>query len=226
MMISGSTLLKSAILTASLAVLFVAGAVAAYAGEPNIEQCLDPEICPIPYVRLAKQETEPFLFLGNVVDVNHPRYKAYNRYKNALRSFPDVRSCLTEEERGKSQPDLRQMDWGAIGNIREIEVCVFRIASSIEDIETIILWLRHHGFEVREMQRRMSDTYVPRYETESIFNLESFLAIEKFRKIIPRVWLARIIGLEWGTSYALTMSFSQKYQLVGVRSRMRTITQE
>ena len=57
---------------ALLALLLGAGAVAAHAGEARIEQCLDPEICPITYVRLAKQETEPFLFIGKVVDVNHP----------------------------------------------------------------------------------------------------------------------------------------------------------
>ena len=172
---------------------------------------------------MAKQETEPFLFIGKVVDVNHPRY---GDYPNALRRFPDVRSCLTTDEREKPQPDLRQMDWGAIHDIKEIEVCVFRIASSIEDIGTIILWLLHHGFIVHKFPRELSDNYVPRDEIESTFNLQSFLSIERFRKIIPRVWFARIIGLEWGTSYALTMSFSQKYQLAGVRSRMRTITQE
>ncbi len=215
MMISGSTLLKSAILTASLAVLFVAGAVAAYAEEPNIEQCLDPEICPIPYVRLAKQETEPFLFLGKVVDINHPRY---SDYKRALRSFPDVRSCLTEEERGKSQPDLRQMDWGAVSNIRDIDVCVFRIASSIEDVETIRIWLRYHDFRVGKGSRIHSEDYVPKSETDRMFGFQSHLSVEKFREILPRSWFARLIGLELMRNYWLTVSFSQSGQVVGVSS--------
>ena len=102
MMYYGSNLLKTVALAASLALLPVAGPVASYAGEAAIEQCLDPEICPIPYVRLAKQETEPFLFLGRVMDESRPRFY---QYEDALRRFPDVRSCHIEEERGKPQPD-------------------------------------------------------------------------------------------------------------------------
>ncbi len=219
MMISGSSLLKSVIVAASLAVLFGAGTVAANAEEPKIEQCLDPEICPIPYVRLATQETEPFMFHGKVVDENHPWA---NDYRNAIRRFPDVRSCLTTDEREKPQPDLRQIDRGAIGNIREIDVCVFRIASSIEDIETIQLWLRHHGFTMDEVRRRRRESYVPKYETEPIFRLWSYLSMEKFREIIPRFWFTRIIGLELGRRYALYIDFSQNGQVSGVHSSLAT----
>ena len=212
-MISGSNLLKSAILAASLAVLFGAGAVAANAGEPKIEQCLNPEICPIPYVRLAKQETEPFLFQGKVVDVNHPRY---GYYRQALRGFPDVRSCLTTDERDKPQPDLRQIDWDAIHDVQEISVCVFRIASSIEDVEAIRTWLRYHDFSVGKGSRIRRENYVPKYETESMFGFSAILTIEKFRKIVPRSWFARLIGFEGGRSFSLSISFSQNGQVVGV----------
>jgi hypothetical protein len=174
-MTNGSSIFKLRIIVASLAVLLGAGTVAAYAGEAKIEQCLDPEFCPTPYVRLAKQEAEPFLFQGKVVDVDHPWY---SDYKKALRRFPDVRSCLTTDEREKPQPDLRLIDWGTIGSIREIDVCVFRIASSIEDIETIQFWLRHHGFTVGKLSRTRRKSYVPKYETEPIFRLWSYLSMK------------------------------------------------
>ena len=74
---------------ALLVALFGAVSLNTYAEAQMVEQCLGPEVCPIPYVRLAKQGTEPFLFLGKVVDVNHPRYGDYER---ALRRLPNVRS--------------------------------------------------------------------------------------------------------------------------------------
>jgi hypothetical protein len=215
----GSTLLKSAILAASLAVLPGTGAMAASDAAPKIDQCLDPEICPIPNVRLAKQESEPFLFQGKEVNVNYPWYSGY---KKVLRRFPDVRSCLTTDEREKPQPDLRLIDWGAIGNTREIDVCVFRIASSIEDIKTIQFWLRHHGFSMDELSRRRRESYVPKYETEPLFRLWSYLSMEKFREVIPRSWFTRIIGLEIGRRYALYIDFSQNFPVSGMHSSLAT----
>ena len=206
-----------AILAASLAALVGAGAVAANAQEPMTEQCLEPEICPIPYVRLSKQETEPFLFFGRVVDEKHPKA---NDYRKAIRRFPDVRSCLTTDEREKPRPDLRQIDWAAIDDIREIEVCIFRIASSIEDIETIKLWLQYHGFTVGRMWQHFGKDYVPSYKTAPISQLPSRLSIEEFRKIVPRTWFTRLFGLELGRSYALYMEFSQNGQLVSVTSSL------
>ena len=76
-MIDGSSLLRLGIVAAAVAVLVGAGTVAANAQEPIAEECLNPAICPIHYVRLAKQETEPFLFLGKVVDEKRPRYEDY-----------------------------------------------------------------------------------------------------------------------------------------------------
>lgn len=197
------------------ATLFVAGAVAVYAEEPKIEQCLEPEICPIPYVRLAKQETEPFLFLGKVVDEDHPRS---GDYKRALRRFPDVRSCLVEKEREKPKPDLRQIDWDKIRNIKDIDVCVFRIASSIEDIENIKLWLLHHDFRVGKGSRINSEDYVPKSETDRMFGFSAILSVERFREILPQSWFARIFGIELMRSYWLTISFSQSGQVVDVSS--------
>jgi hypothetical protein len=204
----------------SLAVLLGASPVAANAQAPTTEQCLAPATCPISYVRLAKQETEPFLFLGKVVDVNHPRYGDYER---ALRRFPDVRSCLTTDEREKPQPDLREIDWDAIGDVKEMEVCVFRIVSSIGDIGTIKIWFQHHDFSVAEENRFRTQRYVSDYDTDPIFSLETTLSVKNYRKIIPRSWFARLIGLEGRRSAGLTMYFSQSWQVVGVAAGGSTI---
>ncbi|HUS54477.1 MAG TPA: hypothetical protein VMY41_10795 [Thermohalobaculum sp.] len=213
LMRSRSHRLIPAIFATALAVLLGAGTVAANAQEPMIEQCLDPATCPIPYVRLSKQDTEPFLFLGKVIDEKHPRYQDY---KSAIRRFRDVRSCLTTEEREKSQPDLRQIEWGAIDNVKEMEVCVFRVISSFDDIETIKTWLRHHDFNVADENRVRNKRYVPDYETDLIFGLTSTLSEKKYREMIPRSWIARLIGFESVRIPALTIYFSQSWQVVGV----------
>ena len=220
MIICRSNLLKTVALTASLSLMPDAGPMTTYAGEAAIEQCLAPAICPIPYVRLAKQETEPFLFLGKVMDEDHPRF---HQYRTALRRFPSVRSCLITKERETAQPDLRQIDWHAISDVQEIEVCVFRTASSIEEVETIKTWLRHHDYRVNEGSRIRRDSYVSRYETEPMFGFASFLSVERFREIVPRSWFARLIGFEGARSHSLTISFSQSGQVVGVAASGSTI---
>ncbi|MCK4860767.1 MAG: hypothetical protein KAS85_02485 [Rhodobacteraceae bacterium] len=174
--------------------------------------CNDIATCAIPYVRLSKQETEPFLFLGKVVDEQHARY---NDYRKSILRFPNVLTCLKEEERGKSEPDLRQIDWDMIHNTREMEVCVFRIASSIEDVEYIKIWLQYHGYRVDDILQLSTERNPPRYDTGPWFSFQGHLTIEKFREIIPRFWLARLIGFEGARNHTLTVSFSKEGQVVG-----------
>jgi hypothetical protein len=213
--ILASALLASAMLATAVGALSVAGAAPAAAQEPEAEQCLNPQVCPIPYMRLSKQETEPFLFYDDVVDANHPW--AYD-YGAAIRRFPDVRSCLIEKERNKPQPDLRQIDWVAIDNIREIEVCVFRIASSIDDVESVKLWLQYHEFAKISARPMYHNSYVPKSENDPLFALEYHLSIDRFRKIVQRTWLTGIIGLELGRNYSIHAYFSQSGKVAGVIS--------
>jgi hypothetical protein len=219
-MINRSSLLKLRIIAASLAVLFGAGTVAAYAGEAKIEQCLDPETCPIPYVRLAKQETEPFLFRGKIVDRDHPHYKHYGK---ALRRFPDVQSCLIEDQREKPQPALRQIDWDQIETAQEIDICVFRIAASIDDVKLTKAWLLYHGFRLGETGWSRPPNYSPEYETEPTFGFAAYLTVEQFREIIPQSWFARMIGFEGLRGYSLTILFSSSGAVVDVTSGGGTI---
>jgi len=84
--------------------------------------------CTIDYDYLATQKTDPFLFSGYVMNSEQPRWSQYRR---VLRRFPDVRSCLIEEEKEKSTPNLLLMDWQETGTGRGAEVCIFLIARKI-----------------------------------------------------------------------------------------------
>lgn len=206
---------RMALVGAALALLIGAGTAGAIAQDESTEQCLDPEICPIPYVRLAKQETEPYLLDGKVVDESHPRYVHYGE---PILRFPDVRSCLVESERGEPVPDLRLMDWDAAENLADVDVCVFRVASSIGDVDTVKLWLRYHGFHVGRDIPLHGKSYVPKSETDAMFIVDSLLPVEKFRGIFPRSRIWRLIGIETVHSYSLGIWFSQSGRVVGVTS--------
>ncbi len=204
---------------AFLAVLICAGAPAMAAQEAGAEQCLDPQACPIPYVRLAKQETEPFMFNGKIVDEDHPRFDQYER---ALRQFPDVRSCLKRAECDKTQLDLRMINWAIISSIEKIDVCVFRVASSISEQAIIAQWLVSQHFRVGSATKIRHEFYVPKFEAEPMVGIQAHLPVEKFRAIIPQSLLGRVIGFDLVRNYWLTIVFSLNGEVVGVSSGANT----
>ena len=132
--------------------------------------------------------------------------------------FPDVRSCLVGSERTKPQPDLRQMDWAAVNSFSDLDVCVFRIAKSIQDIDTIKVWLRHNEFSVGRNVKQRSDNFVPQSGTEPVLSIDSVLSVENFRKIFPRHWLWEILGIERVYIFSLGILLSRSGQVVGVSS--------
>jgi hypothetical protein len=200
------------------AVLFtLAFAQVAPAQEPAPEQCLDPQLCPMPYVRLAKQETEPFLFLGRVVEEGGPQYGNYQR---ALRRFPDVRSCLTEAERGRGQPDLRQIDWKLMRDTYDIEVCVFRIATSVSSMDMLKRCLEQNRFHSTRLDSMHSASYTPPGVNSSFYMLTTFMTIREYRKIIPRSWIFGFLGIELNTGYYVITYYSKEQKVVGVDSSL------
>jgi hypothetical protein len=72
----------------------------------------------------------------------------YNALRSAVDTFPDVQSCLVESERGAYFPNLTRFDWARVKQPEDAEVCMFRVFSSIEDIEQSKEWLRSQWFDV------------------------------------------------------------------------------
>ncbi|MEO1159995.1 MAG: hypothetical protein AAFW74_05965, partial [Pseudomonadota bacterium] len=62
--------------------------------------------------------------------------------------FPDTRSCLKSSESAKQQPDLLKFNWSSIWLPGDLEVCVFRIASSLGSIAATRAWFQHQGLRV------------------------------------------------------------------------------
>lgn len=97
------------------AMALISSALVASAGAANSKErlpkdwsvCRDAGTCEIPYERLASQTTDPLLFLGQVVDRDHPKWRRHRRY---IRKFSDVRDCLEKDERNRSEPNLLRID--------------------------------------------------------------------------------------------------------------------
>ncbi len=93
------------------------------------------------YVQLSSEETHPFLFLGKLPPDNK------KALKRAIAQFPDVRSCLVRSEKHKDRPNLLLLDWNAMHSEEAVEVCIFRIMSSIRNVRESRKWFEIQGFD-------------------------------------------------------------------------------
>lgn len=104
---------------------------------------------PITYKRLSTEKEFPFLLSskrlrGHKKNFSSSRYKSYQQ---AIASWPDVRSCLIAAERKKEQPNILLFDWQQVHSTEEAEVCLFRVMSSLDDIDKAMKWFQAQGFD-------------------------------------------------------------------------------
>lgn len=100
---------------------------------------------PIAYDHLSDEKTDPFLVYGKP-----PAKRADRRLwadMQAMRRWPDVRSCLIRSERKVEKPDLRKMDWGKMRRKEDIEVCLFRVAASLQSPVAMRDWFVSQGMQ-------------------------------------------------------------------------------
>lgn len=186
----------------------------------RLEQCLDVAICPIPYVRLSKQETEPYLKGGKIVDTESP---LYDRNKAALKRYPDVLSCLKSDEISKLAPDLRRVNWNSIRSDKDAEVCVFRMISSIQNPEVTKQWLAEMGFRVSRIRKRPAGVFGLRHIEGEVLNLSagwSFkengsLYYDGIWEYISRNYISN------GTGITVTMDLVGNPLIVGISSNYK-----
>lgn len=99
----------------------------------------------VPREELSSQDTDPFLFLGSVMDRDHAQW---NRYGPAIRRRPDTLSCLRPEERDAERPNLLAYDWH---RVQQHEVCLFRIATTLGSVERVRAWMAASGMQLRPL---------------------------------------------------------------------------
>ncbi|MEE9389043.1 MAG: hypothetical protein V3U96_10565 [Paracoccaceae bacterium] len=96
------------------------------------DNCAADDGCKIPYKYLSTEETDPYLVSGNP-----PSKRADIK---AAKRWPSARSCLIEEERNSESPNISKIDWGKMRLHEDVEVCMFRILSSINSVTISKQW--------------------------------------------------------------------------------------
>jgi hypothetical protein len=99
----------------------------------------------LPFDRLAKQSLVPFEVLGQVLDSEHP---LWTRYESSLNKFSSAQDCLLPAARTPIGWSISAIDWNSFKDHQDIEVCVFRVASSLQSPERARIWLLHQGYQV------------------------------------------------------------------------------
>jgi len=107
----------------------------------------------ISYDHLSGEETEPFLKLGIRPMDMEPSSQIKKKYVDAVKRWPDVRSCLVRSERSKETPDLRKINWWWIRTETAIEVCMFRIFTSLGTPEKAKAWFEAQGLHEVEIRQ-------------------------------------------------------------------------
>lgn len=112
-------------------------------------------------VRLSHEGAIPFTPYGQPLTREFTHYHAYRR---AARQFPDVRACLADSESNQVQPDLTRFDWRKFWRGVQVQVCLYRIATSYQTAEDFEKWLANQGFET-------SSGYALRYRPDRDYKL-------------------------------------------------------
>lgn len=134
---------------------------------------------------LASEQSAPFRGRGGSTATNNPRYA------DAVARFPDVRSCLRDSEAGKETPDLTHFVWSRLRHEFDAEVCIFRIASSYQDVGAVQDWFSAEVFRDVAVFQMEPENLRDKITVSSDWSLSEGLLIG-IRNPIRRVllWLA------------------------------------
>lgn len=152
------------------------------------------------------------------MDRSHARW---GKYRRALRRYPDVRYCLLNAEQDRESPNLLLFDWQRVGVGVSADVCIFRIARSLDAVERIEDWLEFHEFKVIGLRRIVSETYVPLFENDNVSKIEGIWTREQLRDKFPS-WIERVTGLELARGYSVNIQLSKENLVVLVHTNVRT----
>jgi hypothetical protein len=134
---------------------------------------------------LSTQETHPYLFSGRLLNANAGMEEHWNHYGKWIARFSSALDCLENVEQEKSHVDLRKIDWEEA----KVEVCLFRIFSTLKDPVLVAEWLNFHGFRVRpfrEGSNRSVSSLYPRIPT--VILLDAYWTSEQYAAHRPSLF--------------------------------------
>jgi hypothetical protein len=93
----------------------------------------------------SSDDRMPFSVFGEPVIDRHPQWE---RYRSSLAKFPSLGGCLLPTAMVANGWDLSAFNWAGLEDHRDIEVCAFRVAASLETSERMRAWLVDQGYLV------------------------------------------------------------------------------
>ncbi|WP_145974801.1 hypothetical protein [Ruegeria atlantica] len=181
-------------------------------------ECRPSASCVIEYDHLSTQDVEPFLFLGRVVDSDHPQWR---KYRKAIRKFPDVQSCLAKEEQKKENPNLLKLDWEGGGYSSGVELCIYRISRSLVTLDRVQSWMSYHDFRVVGYSRYRSENFVSTGTNQPVGNVSGYWTVQQYRERNPTL-LWRFFEFDLIYSYGIVLGISEEFKVVGAHVTMPT----
>lgn len=173
----------------------------------------------IPTTALSNQTETPFLFIGKPVSPEHPRWE---HYSEVIEEFDTANDCLAPSTTIAEEVDVLAINWSALRSHRAVEVCLFRIFSSIGDIHKIREWLTLQQY--RLLENRFSKTETRYLETsitsKTFVTIEGYLNSDVFE---DRVKIFRY-GLGWlhpAKGYMIQVVLSEAGEVVSIFSGMQ-----
>lgn len=173
---------------------------------------------PIPYKVLSDQSTHPFLYGG-----------AGQQFRDAIRKWPTVKSCLVWSERGKTQPDLRLIDWNQFSDTKDAEVCIWRIMSSLNNAAAAHEWMNFHRIWTSGVETTDTYVYPQKYEVypNSLANVRDGTKVEVLLLqgqrnlevdglLFPNKGLSRISARAFVFGQSFTVTWTDKNELLRV----------
>lgn len=104
---------------------------------------------------LAESRTEetPFLWGGKIyADPNSGiTSETRDRYRDIPYQYPDAASCTVVEKNIEGAVQFKNLNWSQLSNEEEVEVCLFRVLSTMKGAEQITEWLQQRGWLAREV---------------------------------------------------------------------------
>lgn len=183
--------------------------------------CSDANECNFHAQQLSDQSSDPFMFGGRIVDESHPRWKTFRR---AIRKFPSVESCLKPNDHEEGELNLLDFDWDRVGTGRNLEICLFRIARSLQNVDRLNEWLMAAGFRAGTRLQRYTAEYGQRvYERDKargretpLVNLNVGMSMERYRELNPSLFVT-LTGIEFVQGTFITFQLSKGDKVVGVQ---------
>jgi hypothetical protein len=97
--------------------------------------------------KLSEETTTPFRFVGRTLEGQGTERKfTVEQFRGSVARFPAVQSCLTDEQASATEPDLSSFDWTKMRGAEDATVCLFRVASSYQNIDAFESWIAQFGF--------------------------------------------------------------------------------